>query len=137
MQVKTPLRGPIEGADVKRDEWVAAVDQIVTAAEAWAREQNWLVHRGSKTITEEGIGTYDVPMLMMRCPQGALILDPMYYDTVGASGLIDLCAFPSYDFIFIIRTDKGWKFSTNPRTRDRPWSKKAFLEIASELASKR
>jgi hypothetical protein len=127
----------VEGWEAKRDEWVAAVDQIITEAEAWAREQNWLVHRGTKTITEDQIGTYDVPMLMMHSPQGALILDPEAYDIVGASGRIDLRVFPSYDYVLIIRDEAGWRFVDNPRTLDRPWSKEAFLEIAHELALRR
>jgi len=137
MQVKTPLRGLVEGAEAKRDEWVAAVDEIVTAAEAWAREQNWVVQRGSKTITEKGIGTYDVPMLMMQCPNGDLILDPVACDVVGAFGVIDLCVFPSYEAVRIVRYDKGWRFVTDPPTRVLPWSERAFLKIASELALKR
>ena len=31
-----------------RDEWVAAVEQVVSDAEAWATEQKWFVHRGPK-----------------------------------------------------------------------------------------
>jgi hypothetical protein len=47
----------VEGWEARRDEYVAEVDRIVTDAEGWAREQNWLVHRGSKTITEDRFGT--------------------------------------------------------------------------------
>ncbi len=116
---------------------MAAVDQIITEAEAWAREQNWLVHRGSKTITQEGFGTYDVPMLMMHCPQGALILDPDGCDIVTASGSIDFRVYPSYETVRIVRAATGWQFVTELPTRVLPWSKEAFLEIALELALKR
>ena len=136
MQVKAPVWVPIEGWEAKRDEWVAAVDQIITEAEAWAREQNWLVHRGSKTFTEDGLGTYDVPMLMMHCPQGALSLDPGGYYPIGAL-VIDFRVYPSGETVRILRAATGWQFVTDPPTRVLPWSKEAFLEIALELALKR
>jgi hypothetical protein len=137
MQVTSPPRSPVEGWNVKRDEWVAAVDRLVTEAEGWAREQNWLAHRGSKTITEDQLGTSDLPMLMMHCPQGGLILDPDGCDIVGASGRIDFRVFPSYDSVLIIRGKAGWQFVTNPPTVTRPWSKEALLEVANELALRR
>jgi len=137
MPVKIPDWVPVEGWDAKRDEWVAAVDQLVTEAEAWAHEQNWLVHRGSKTFTDEGLGTYEVPMLMMHCPQGALNLNPGGCNLIGPLGGIDFRVYPSYETVRILHTATGWRFVTDPPTRVLPWSKEAFLEIASELALKR
>ena len=129
-------RHPVENGEAQRDEWVAAVEQIVSDAEAWATEQKWFVHRDRKTITEDPIGSYEVPVLMIRTPAGRLVLEPGARYVGGATGRIDLSAFPSYEYVLIVRTDAGWHFVINPPTLDRPWSKEAFLDIATELAKK-
>jgi hypothetical protein len=88
-------RRPVESREALRDDWVAAVEQVVSDAEAWAMEQNWSVHRGPKTITERRLGTYEVPALLIRAPAGRFVLDPITRDVVGALGKIELCVFPS------------------------------------------
>ena len=126
---------PAAGA-ADRDEWVAAVERIVADAEAWATEQHWFVHRDRKTITEGGLGSYEVPVLMIRAPAGRLVLEPGERYVGGATGLIELSAFPSYEYVLIVRTDAGWHFVIDPPTLDRPWSREAFLEIAKGLAGR-
>jgi hypothetical protein len=136
MQSKTlPLR-PAESCEQQRDDWVAAVERVVSDAEAWATEQRWLVHRGPKTITEARLGSYEVPVLLVQAPAGRLVLQPGERYVGGATGRIDLSAFPSYESVLIVRTDAGWYFVVDPPTLDRPWSKEAFLEIATELAKR-
>ena len=133
---ETVSRPPAENGEAERDEWVAAVEQVISDAEAWATEQKWFVHRDRKTITEDPIGSYEVPVLMIRTPAGRLVLEPGARYVGGATGRIDLSAFPSYEYVLIVRTDAGWHFVINPPTLDRPWSKEAFLDIATELAKK-
>jgi hypothetical protein len=135
-QSETLPRKPVENWEAHRDEWVAAVERIVSDAEAWATEQQWFVHRDRKTITESRLGSYEVPVLMIRTPAGRLVLEPGERYVGGATGRIDLSTFPSYEYVLIVRTDAGWHFVINPPTLDRPWSKEAFLEIATELAKK-
>jgi hypothetical protein len=136
MQSETLPRRPVESREEQRDEWVAAVEQIMSDAEAWATEQHWSVHRGPKTITEGRLGTYEVPALLIQAPAGRFVLDPIARFVGGASGKIEFRVFPSYESVMIVRTDAGWSFVIDPPTLDRPWSKEAFLEIASELAKK-
>ena len=136
MEVSALPRRPVENWEAERDEWVAAVERIVDQAEAWTREQPWFVHRDRKTITEDRIGSYEVSVLMIRTPQAPLILDPIARYVGGASGRIDFCVFPSYEYVLVVRTEAAWQFVTNPPTIDRSWSKEAFLEIAAELAYK-
>jgi hypothetical protein len=123
-----------ENGEAQRDQWIAAVEQIVSDAEAWATEQHWFVHRGPKTITERGIGTYDVPTLLIQAPAGRFVIDPIARYVVGALGEVDFCVHPSYYYVMIVRTDAGWQFETNPKTISRPWSKQTFFEVVSELA---
>ncbi len=136
MQSETLPRQPVESREAQRDEWVAAVEQVVSDAEAWATEQHWSVHRGPKTIIERRLGTYEVPALLIRSPAGRFVLDPITRDVVGALGVIDFCVFPSYDEVRIVRTDAGWQIETHPKTISRPWSKPTFFEVISELAGK-
>jgi hypothetical protein len=134
IQSETLPRRPAESHEGQRDEWVAAVEQVVSDAEAWATEQHWSVHRGPKTITESRLGSYEVPALLIRAPAGRFVLDPIARYIVGAAGEIELSAFPSYESVLIIRNDAGWHFVIERPTLDRPWSKEAFLEIVFELA---
>ncbi len=136
MQSETLPRRPVESDEEQRDDWVAAVEQVVSDAEAWAMEQHWLVHRGPKTITEDRIGSYEVPVLLIQAPAGRFVIDPIARYVIGASGKIEFCVFPSYDYVMIIRTEAGWQFETNPKTVSRPWSKQTFFEVVSELARK-
>ncbi len=136
MSVGTMPRRPVENWEAVRDEWVTAVERIAGDVELSAREQQWLVHRGAKPITEDRIGSYEVPLLTIQTFAAHLILDPIARYVGGASGRIDLCVFPSYESVLIIRTEAGWQFVTNPPTISRPWSKEIFIEIASELAGK-
>jgi hypothetical protein len=135
-QSETLPRRPVEDGEAQRDEWVAAVEQIVSDAEAWATEQHWFVHRGPKTITESRLGAYEVPALLIQAPAGRFVLDPIARYVIGALGKVEFCVFPSYDYVMILRTDAGWQFETNPKTVSRPWSKQTFFEVISELASK-
>jgi hypothetical protein len=129
-------RHPGENGEAERDEWIAAVEQVISDAETWATEQHWFVHRGPKTITEAPIGTYEVPTLLIQATSGRFVLDPIARYVIGALGVIDLCVHPSYDYVMIVRTDAGWQFETNPKTISRPWSKQTFFEVLSELAKK-
>jgi hypothetical protein len=119
-----------------REEWVAAVEQVISDAEAWATEQHWFVHRGPKTITEDPIGPYEVPTLLIQAPAGRFVLEPRGRFIIGATGAIELSVFPSYEAVLIVRNDTGWHFVIERPTLDRPWSKEAFLEILSQLAKK-
>ncbi len=134
MPVETPPRRPLADWEAKRDEWIAAVEGIVAQAEAWAIGQGWLVHRSQKTITEDQLGTYEVPVLTIQTPNGPLILDPIARFIIGALGRVDLCVFPSYEKVIIARTETGWQFVIKPPVVDRPWSESAFLDYASQLA---
>ena len=135
-QSETLLRRPAEDEEAQRDEWVAAVEQVISDAEAWATEQKWFVHRDGKTITEEPIGSYEVPALLIQAPAGRFVLEPRGRYITGATGAIELSVFPSYESVLIVRNDAGWHLVVDRPTLGRSWSKEAFLEILSTLAKK-
>jgi len=126
----------VENAEAVREEWIAAVEQVISDAEAWAREQRWFVHRGPKTITEDPIGPYEVSTLLIQAPAGRFVLESRGRYFIGVTGQIELSVFPSYEPVLIVRNDAGWHFVIDRPTLDGPWSKETFLEILSELARK-
>jgi hypothetical protein len=146
MQSETLPQRTLEDGEARRDEWVAAVEQVISDAEAWATEQHWFVHRSPKTLTEDDTGSYEVPTLLIQAPAGRFTLEPMGRYIIGATedgryivgarGEIEWSIYPSYESVPIVRGDAGWHFVIKRPTLDRPWSKEAFLEIAKELAKK-
>lgn len=135
-QSRTVSHLSTEDSEAQRDDWIAAVEQIISDAETWAAEQHWFVHRGPKTITEEPFGSYEVPTLLIQAPAGRFVLEPYARFAIGTQGAIELSVFPSYESVLIVRNDSGWHFVIDRPTLDRPWSKDAFLEIVSQLAKK-
>jgi hypothetical protein len=49
-----------------RDEWIGAVEKLVEDAENWSKKQSWAVRRDMKSLTEESLGTYTVPRLLIH-----------------------------------------------------------------------
>jgi hypothetical protein len=134
MVKKTPRQQLPQNSDAVRDEWIAAVDEVLSQVEVWCAEKDWWVNREDKTLAEDELGSYAIPVLRIQTPTGRLVVDPIARQVVGASGRIDLCVFPSYDFVMLVRTDKGWRLtSIEKNASDRAWSKKAFLDAVSEL----
>ena len=103
------------------------MEQVISDAEAWATEQKWFVHRDGKTITEEPIGSYEVPALLIQAPAGRFVLEPRGRCITGATGAIELSVFPSYESVLIVRNDAGWHLVVDRPTLGRSWSKEAFL----------
>ena len=130
VQSETLPRRPVESDEGQRDEWVAAVEQVVSDAEAWATEQHWSVHRGPKTITESRLGTYEVPALLIRAPAGRFVLDPIARYVGRGPGQDRFLRLPLVR-LRDDRTDRrrlAHRTSIRP-TLDRPWSKEAFFEV--------
>lgn len=115
-------------------QWLADVEELARDVERWSNQNNWLVRRDTKSITEDKLGSYLVPYLTIRAPQGGMIFEPIARYVVGASGRVDLCAFPSFFNAVVVRTDSGWHIkSLDKDSVDRRWSEESFLETASQL----
>jgi hypothetical protein len=128
---------PAENGQQERDAWVAEVRQLADQAEAWAKRQDWGVRRDSKTITEEPLGSYEVPQLLIQSLKGRVVLDPVTRYVGGGHGLVDFLAWPSFDYVPIVKTDEGWRFkSPEPNGPDAPWTEETFLDVALRLMLK-
>lgn len=124
----------VENWEGVRDEWIAAVEQLVGDAEVWARNQDWAVRRDAKSIREDRLGQYTVPRLLIHATDGRLLLDPVARYVPGATGVVDLYVLPSYDAAMISRADDGWRL--HPMDADdvpQHWSEETFVHTVLQL----
>jgi hypothetical protein len=127
-------RRPAENWQQKLDAWIAEVGEIIRQARVWAEKRGWAAREDQKVITEEVIGTYQAPTLLVHTPQGRLLLDPVARYVLGADGRLDFCVMPSYDSVQLVKSDGAWAFySTSRNDLLLPWSEEAFEKVALEL----
>lgn len=117
-----------------RAEWVAAVEELVGQAEAWARARDWAVKRFPKEIDEGPLGRYEVPQLLVHLREGRVLLDPQTRFVAGGTGLIDAYAMPSLGGRPLVRRAGGWEFlPAKANGRSRAWSEAAFEAVVRGL----
>jgi hypothetical protein len=122
----------------EREDWLAELERLVADAEGWSAEQDWLVERETKPISESRLGTYRAPALKIRRPDAVLLLEPFARDVMGALGCVDFSVFPSFERVMVVLTPKGWKFvAPNKKGLQAAWSKRNFLRMADDLAARR
>lgn len=129
-------RHPVENWEAKLDEWLSDVDSVVDQATKWALARGWSTKADTKTITEEVIGTYEAPRLLIHAPEARFLLDPIAKCVVGAEGRIDFYVIPSYDAVPLVKIDGGWRFlSDGSDQRELVWSDDSFGKVCAELAA--
>jgi hypothetical protein len=109
-ELKLPKK-PVENWEQVRDEWVRAVEQLVSDVEGWCREQDWPTRRIDKRLEESRIGEYVVPALIIQADLVKLMLEPAARFASGSEGVLDLYRMPQYDdAASILRRDSGWVY---------------------------
>ncbi|HUY34618.1 MAG TPA: hypothetical protein VMV69_17875 [Pirellulales bacterium] len=137
MPEQTLPRVPVENWERIRADWIADVTKLADDVEAWAIKRGWWVGRESLTLTEDRIGSYEVPILRLQTPSSRLILEPIARFVMGAEGRVDLAVFPSYHDIPILLDSKGWRLRAFEDDGPRgDWSEDAFVNAAIDLADK-
>lgn len=128
-------RKPVENWEQIRDEWIAEIDHLFRDAERWSTSRGWMTLREERTITEDRLGSYQVPVLLIHTPQGRLLLTPEARYVVGASGLIDLSLYPSFDsLVSLVKRDEGWRFQARDRDEaGESWSEESFVRVVNRL----
>lgn len=127
-------RRPVENWQHELHAWIAEVEEVLSQAKSWADKRGWATKQDQKVLTEEAMGTYEAPRLLIHSPQGRLLLDPAARYVVGAEGRFDFCVMPSYDAVPLVKTGGTWGFSsTSPQDLDLPWSEEAFEKVALKL----
>lgn len=120
----------------EREEWLALVRQLCDDIKSWAEEEHWFVHEDRKTIREEKIGEYEVPVLLIQGGAGRISVEPVGREIVGADGRVDIEAFPTFNRMVLVRLKDKWVLKTDSYVEwPLPWSKEAFVDLARKLAA--
>jgi hypothetical protein len=115
-------------------EWKAALEELIQKVETWSRHQDWAVKRDTKRITEELLGTYDAPRLLIHTLDGRLLLVPVTRFAVGCDGLVEFCVMPSFDSASIVRSKNVWYLQPlRPQGRRAVFSEETFVKTARDL----
>jgi len=119
-----------------REDWCKQLEALFDQIAAWAEEQRWLVSRDEKMLCEEGLGEYMAPDMVIRLPEGRIIVEVIGHNVIGADGRVDISAFPSLSRLLLVRTGAKWKVKTDSGVNwPRPWNKETFVELARLLAT--
>src|SRR5207249_12291200 len=79
----------------RRQDWISRVRALADQVAQWSAAQGWQIDREDKTIEEESLGSYRVPMVRVRLPAGELLLNPIALHVIGGDGRVDLEAVPT------------------------------------------
>jgi hypothetical protein len=120
----------VENWQQVRDDWVAELNRVIAEAEEWAHQRGWGTLRDDRTIRENEIGSYRVPVLLIHTMKGRVLITPEARFVFGADGLIDVSVYPSLDTLTrLVRTPDGWRFTdaASGELAD-PWSAESLAE---------
>lgn len=126
----------LEQSHERRQEWISRVRALAEQIVEWSTGAGWRVEREEKTVQEELLGRYDVPVLHIHLPGGELVLNPIGLDVIGANGRVDLEAFPTLARVKLIGSPEGWRIMTDSNVPLRqPWNGHTFVQLADDLMS--
>jgi hypothetical protein len=122
--------------DQERENWIALVRSFSKQVADWATEQGWQVAWKSLDRTEDVLGSYEVPMLIIQTQRRAVMIEPVARDVLGAAGRIDLYAYPTLFRVMLLRSAENgkWRIRTDSGIfLDRTWNKQTFVRLVDEL----
>lgn len=118
----------------KKEAWIKQVQELCDEVKKWAKAKSWSVHEDFKKISEDHIGSYEVPCLILLSPQGRVHIDPIGCEIVGAAGRVDIFTWPALNRMLLVRTGDRWEIRTDARVAlDAEWCEKTFFDIISRL----
>ena len=122
---------------VIRDQWLEALKLLVDKVSAWAsQEKGWRVNPvDTQSVSEEGLGTYSVPVLTIHTPEGRLVLEPIARNSPG-SGIVELYAWPSLYRVRLLQDQPGGEWEAHIDgwyVVPQQWNKESFVQIAHSL----
>jgi len=120
----------------QREEWIARVTALVNQISKWAVAEGWKVDRDEKSITEELLGTYKVPSVIVKLKEGEVMLNPIALHTAGGDGRVDLRAMPTLARVKLMWGRGKWEAYADPNVPLRmDWNQANFARLAQDLLS--
>jgi hypothetical protein len=117
-----------------RDAWLTAVHQLIDQVAAWAKDRKWAVDRQEKQVNESRLGSYSVPVLVVRAPAGLVYVEPVARYVAKADGRVDLYSFPSMNRMMLLRVGDEWSLKTDSGVKwPEPWGKQTFVHLVGLL----
>jgi len=118
----------------RRSDWVGHVTALVNQIADWSTAEGWKVERHEKSITEEALGTYPAPEIVVRLKDGELIVTPIALHVAGGEGRVDLEAIPTLARVKLLRVNGKWKPFADPNVPLRlAWNQANFTQLAQDL----
>lgn len=122
----------IEADELNR--WTEAVNSVVDHARDWARQHGWHAKVETTTLTEDRLGTYQVPLLIVEAPDGRIVIEPIARWSSPGEGRIDVYSWPSLNRLMLVRKGDNWVLLTEAGVRwPQTWNLATFLDLASNL----
>lgn len=119
-------------------EWVELVGNFAKQVADWATVAGWDVAWKSLDRTEDLLGSYTVPMLIIQTAQRAVMVEPVARDVMGALGRIDLYAYPTLFRVMLLQSPESgeWRIRTDSGIFiEKPWNKETFLSLIEGLTA--
>jgi hypothetical protein len=129
---------PAMQAEMKNrlDDWITRVRLLCDQIATWSAAEGWEVEQHEKDITEDRLGRYAVPELLIRLDGGELLITPVARDTIGGEGRVDPEAIPTLARVKIVGVNGGWKLYADPNVPLRiDWNHENFAQLALDLLS--
>jgi hypothetical protein len=124
--------------DEERARWIDMVSGFTDEVSDWAREKNWRVDVKPLERSEELLGTYHVPLLIIQTDRGAVIIEPVARVVAGFEGRIDVYSYPARFRVMLLRSSGNgvWRIRTDSRVYlPQPWSKETFVQLVQDLTA--
>ena len=96
---------PAEVAD-----WLGYLNNLVESVQEWSAASGWRGRLTSKHMAENGLGRYEVPVLVLDRDDAEVSLVPVARQVPGADGLVDLFRMPVYDAVASLYLEEGQWF---------------------------
>lgn len=122
----------IDTAEKRR--WKEAVTSVLDSAQEWAKERGWPSSKRMISISEENLGTYELPLLTIESATGQIVLEPIARWSSPGDGRIDVYGWPSLNRLMLVRKGADWTLFTEAGVRwPQRWSLATFSDLATNL----
>jgi hypothetical protein len=121
---------------VELKRWVQDLKDFCRDVERWSSACGWKVAWKELDLQEESLGSYTVPLLIIQTAHGAVFVEPVGHTVMGATGRIDLYAYPSLFRVMLLRSASNgqWRIRTDSGIFLRqPWNEDAFRTLVEDL----